>query len=145
MKKALALMMVVGMLFSCIPAMAAPIGYETEKWYATNTGSGNQNVIIPITPSGGGRAYIAPGKHRIVSMEVTSTRSAALSIPVAALYDSTTIGGATNKALEGEIEETTSGTSAKLEYDRPLKIKNGVLLTQGAYTTVKLEYERIQP
>ena len=99
--------------------------------------------------------YIEPGKHRILSIEVTGTpapASGTLGIPpgstateaVCSIYDSSTIGGATNRWIEGELESTDSDT-VKKTYTRPLDLVNGVVVVQGAWTVVSIEYERTQP
>ena len=160
MKKALALMMVVGILFSCIPAFAdGQVGFSgtqyTEKWNAVNNTANAVYVVIPTSKAANGRAYIQPGKHRIVSLFVQGfpANATVAGIPngstategVAAIYDATSIASANNKNIEGEIEHSNQGGGVTLNYTRPLKVKNGIVLIQGAFTTVKLEYERIQP
>lgn len=153
MKRFLALLMAVGMLLYTVPAMAA-VAENTEKWNSVNMTANKISVVIPNSYNANGRAYIKPGAHRIVSLAVTGTCAPASLQPAmgstateiyACIYDSSTLGGATNKTMEGEIEQENRGASKKRKYDRPLKVVNGIVLEQGAWTVATLEYERALP
>ena len=130
-----------------LPAMAER-REDTEKLtFINKTGDSQHTAVTTIFNAQQQNAYIAPGKHRIVSFEVCDLGNNELSTTtetMAALYDASSVGTASDKNVEGEVE-SDDGETRKLKYDRPLKLANGCVIGQGAYTCVTLEYERYSP
>jgi len=120
--------------------------------YAVDTANISQRVIIntdgytlaTAVPT----TVLRPGKDYILRFQVTpivpggdlglSTEA------VAAIFDSSTLGGATNQFCEGEIE-SNDADSVEERYTNPMGFKNGIVLTQGAQTVLLIEWEKRIP
>jgi len=138
-----------------LPAMADSQVRDSLIYNSVNMTANKITKALPTTSSIGDRAYLAPGKHRIIKYEVsgmTANASGAAGIPigstsrevVCSIYDAASIGAATNKTLEGELESNDADTVFKA-FDRPMKLVNGLVIVQGAWTVVTIEYERLNP
>lgn len=146
MRKIISILSVMALLvmFS-LPAMAA----TSEKLTITNRSGDNLYTVVPNSANADGRPYIKPRKHRVLRFRVSHVSNDLVndedeaSENWAVLHDATTLGGATDKTAEGEIE-SEDFRSVEERYDRPLRIVNGVVLGQGAWTSLLIEYEIYQ-
>lgn len=136
MKKIFASLVAIALLFafSGLARAATPSDY---KYVIVNT---TQTTLATAIST----SYIEPGVHNITRFTVThgpvtQVGSTATEV-IAALYDSSTVGGAGNKQLEGEIE-SNDADSVSFEYISPLRLANGAVIMQGAHTVVTVEYE----
>ncbi len=147
MRKILALIFVVALLLSwATVGMAESYPQEyTLKVTLTNTATNTSLfTVIPITPATPGDFHITPGKHRIIKFTVSNIAQSGGTEVIAALYDATTVGGAGNAQIEGEIESDDQDSIA-FKYDRPLDVANGIVASQGAQTSLTIEYVRFRP
>ncbi len=136
MKKILSSLIVIALLFVCsAPAMGAAL---TDKKYSIlNDAGGSLTTLVPI-------ALIIPNKSRVIKVTVTTMKNPSAGTEcLVAIYDASSISGLIDtKAMEGEIE-SDGDKSAVLEWKRCLKIYNGCVIGQGAYTVVNIEYEDV--
>ena len=123
----------------------SPWTLADEKYTIVNTTSATKVTTLPTT-------VFRAGKDRVFRLSVTNSglapTAATYSDNFAAIYDCAALGSTSSFALvsslEGEIEASGDET-VNLEWKRPLKIYNGVTILQGAYTTVTVEWEKVNP
>lgn len=152
MKKILALMLMGCFLLTTVPVYAVEMMVtnrdEAIKIHMQVNTTGDpltsgqisdsaNSILVPDTGSGG---------HRIVAISVTSTAGAGGNAGgdhtecVVALYDESGDLIQDDAELEAEIESDGTKTAEKI-FVYPYKIRNGVLIRQGAFTAASIEYE----
>ena len=135
MKKLIISLVVALFLMGALNAYAIDTA-NVSQYVIVNTATTTLATAIPIT-------VIRPGKDFILRFKVVST-AALTSETVAALFDSATLGNATDQFCEGEIE-SDDFDQVEERYSNPLGIKNGVVMTQGAETVLLIEWEKRIP
>lgn len=139
MKKFLSILIVLALLVAFVlPARLAmaEVDLTADVYTIANETASTTSTLIPIT-------IIIPGKCRI-SRYIVSNNYTSVNTSFASLHDASSTAAATNKACEGELKLAASSTVQR-KYLRPLKISNGCVITQGAYTTVTVEWDRVTP
>lgn len=144
MRKILASLMVaiLCIVFSGI-AMADSQVQDSIVWCNVNDTAVAVGFAFPTTTDAADRVFFEPGKHRLLRFELTNIASISTEM-IAAVYDSASIAAAGNQQIEGEIESNDSDSVEEV-YIRPLAVKNGLVVRQGAYTILLVEYERYRP
>jgi len=113
------------------------------KYLLVNTSDEKVGTLVPIS-------LLIPGKCRVLkvtfsNIQADGDQGGVSSEVYGALYDCSSVGGANDKNVEGEIESDDAGSVA-IDYGlRPLKIANGVVIVQGSNTAALVEWERILP
>ena len=138
MRKLFSVLIVLALLASAIPAWA---GHPDDLKYTIINTTGTTQVTAISTN------IIKPGIHRILKFDVCSAPPlSAVTETVAALYDAAAATGVHTGWLEGEIEGAgSSPATVEKKYIRPLNLKNGAVIMQGAWTIVSIEYEKVIP
>jgi len=137
MKKVIFFLILAFVLMGVIPAMAENELGDYKQIIVNNTAE-KVATLIPTT-------LIIPGKCRILKVTCATLASAGGGTEnVIALNDASSVGAMTDKNSEGETESNDSD-DAVLSYVNSLRISNGCVITQGAFTVVLVEWERVIP
>ena len=141
MKKLLFSLMIVALLSMGANVFADTADLYDDKVCIINNSGDAITTLIPVT-------QIVPNKDWITRISVSSTGTSVLSEAFCAIYDASTVvimADTGTKTCEGEWEAENLYGSITHDYKRPLKIYNGVVIRQGAYSTVMIEWERYRP
>lgn len=130
-------LLVMGLATTAFGAYASTDLFDT-KYTITNQTAKTVATIVPSSLISG------DGSYQILSMDVglASGQTGTSAEIVAGLYDGTTLLHTAVGFLECELESNAYQATASKRWIRPLKIYNGVIVVQGAYSTVTLEYQR---
>ena len=113
---------------------------NNQKYFITNNSATSIATIVStdIIP--------ASGEAGITRLEVTPIlpSGATTGCNFVSIYDSNDLWGTSAGWMEGEIEAAASVGTLTKTYTRPLKITNGVVIVQGAYTVASVEWEYLR-
>ncbi len=145
MKKLLIAIFVLALFSGLAYAGDGELGDEalTNNVYCiVNTNATNAlQTLIPLTD-------LIPAKCRITRFEVSplgpSGAGASIGEATASFNDCSTASRAIDKTVECEIESDGENSTAKV-YERPYRVINGCVVTQGPRTVVTVEWEQITP
>lgn len=140
MKKLLCFIACAAILLSASLAYGAYASTDLHdtKYTIVNTAATAKTTVIPSSLIGGDSQY------ELLKVDIGTAISGAAGTTgeaVVGIYDATGMLGANNAALECEIESTDNDTLSKT-WIRPLKIYNGVVIVQGAYSVATIEYQK---
>ena len=125
-------LLVMGLATSVV---AVEEGHDT-KYTIINAGASSIVSVVPSSIIGN------DGTYQLLAVDVGQNLAASTTgEAIVALYDSSSLSTMRTGNLECELESNDSDTVTKT-WVRPLRISNGLVVQQGAYSIVTIEYQR---
>ena len=131
-------LLVMGLATSAFGAYASTDCYDT-KYTIVNTAAVAKTSVVPTS------LIKDNAEFELLKVDVCTAISGAAGTTgeaVVGIYDASAPQYANNASLECELEASSTQETASKSWVRPLKIYNGVVVVQGAYSVVSIEYQR---
>lgn len=141
MRKLIFVLLIAGLIAVSTSAFAELNRFNQDQndLICTNVNSGQSAATYTLTDVSSGALAVG---HRILALTICPTDTSANSEVIVALYDLAPNSNIEDDGqLECEIEDDTGQGSVEKLFVYPYKIRNGVVVRQGAKTTLMVEYE----